>query len=244
MTLELFISGTDTDVGKTQVSCAIIKRLRTVSERVAAFKPVCTGVTPDDRTDLDRLAAAIGCTPDEIAGETFREPLSPPSAAKLEQREVDIERIDTALRTLQAASPDYLLIEGAGGLRCPITEETTILDLVRRWKTPVLVVAGIKLGAINHTLMTHEIATHYGLRPKVVLCEPRPVEPSVRESTVRELAARLKSDIVGVMPFGGDLLNFDHQKPTIWEAGSPIALDVVQSLFGQSTAIGRMPADN
>lgn len=220
-TRALFVSGTDTDAGKTYVTCELIRVLRDAGHTIQPFKPLCTGVTEADPADIGQLAAAANVSRESVAGLTFAAPLSPPSAARLEGTAVDVDRLDDRLRDLRETSPDVLVVEGAGGLLCPVDDTLTMRDLVQRWQLPLVVVAGIKLGAINHTLLTVAAAEEVGLIPHVILNEPQIVDADVWESTVAELTERIGDRIVGVVRQGRSLLQFSPPVPTIG-GGEPL----------------------
>jgi len=154
----LFVAGTDTGVGKTRVACALIGALRARGLRVAAMKPVETGVRRD-QGPLDALAlreAAGGDSPlDDICPERFELPAAPSVAAAAEGRRVDFARIDAAYQRLRA-NRDVVVVEGAGGLRVPLDAHIDMAGLARRFRTPILLVARAALGTFNHTLLSLE----------------------------------------------------------------------------------------
>jgi len=146
----LFVTGTDTGVGKTVVSAALLHRYRHQA-RLRYWKPVQTGIEEDD--DTAAVAALAACAPGEIVREGVRlpRPLSPHAAAALAG--VTIET--TALLAAAARHADAgLVIEGAGGVLVPLNGTDTMATLMTRLGLPVLVVARSSLGTINHTLLT------------------------------------------------------------------------------------------
>lgn len=151
-----FVTGTDTGVGKTFVSAGILASLRRRGVAVAALKPVETGCDPDP-ADGALLGAAAGRA---LVPYTFRPPIAPAVAARLEGRPVSFERIRAALVSLDA---DFCLVEGAGGLLVPYTDDLLAADLVAFLGLPLLVVARASLGTINHTLLTIAEARRRGL---------------------------------------------------------------------------------
>jgi dethiobiotin synthetase len=159
----LFITGTDTGVGKTFVACALATALRARGRRVAVMKPVETGVEREPE-DARRLAAAAAdpAPLDDVCPYRLRAPLAPAVAAGLEGVTIDVERI-VALVARRAAAADVLLVEGAGGLLVPVAGRTTWADVAARARLPVLIVAANRLGAINHCALTAQVATAAGL---------------------------------------------------------------------------------
>ncbi len=150
----LFITGTDTEVGKTVVAAALMHRYRK-ELRLRYWKPIQTGIEQDDDTAMVRSLGE--CPDDEILDEGIRlkRPVSPHLAAKLSGQQITIEQ---AYKTLMAHADQKVswIIEGAGGALAPINDSEQMADLARRLSLPVLVVASTKLGTINHTLLTIE----------------------------------------------------------------------------------------
>lgn len=160
----LLVTGTDTNVGKTWVACALARALRAAGTRVGVLKPVETGVDgePEDATRL-RTAAGDPAPLDDVCPYRLRAPLAPAVAARQEQVEIDVDRL-LALIARRRTEVDTLLIEGAGGLLVPITSRATFLDLARAAGLPLLIVAANRLGTVNHAALTARVARADGLR--------------------------------------------------------------------------------
>jgi dethiobiotin synthetase len=160
----LFVTGTDTGVGKTEVACALIAAARAAGLDVGAMKPAQSGVEPGVPTDADRLhAAAGGGDPMALVCPfSFTPPLAPGVAARLAGAEITLEAILAAARTL-AARHAALLVEGAGGLLVPLTPRESYADLAVALGLPVLLVARAGLGTVNHTALTVEALRSRGL---------------------------------------------------------------------------------
>jgi dethiobiotin synthetase len=151
----IFVTGTDTGVGKTFVTAALVLALRKAGVRAGAVKPFATG----NREDARALRAAMDdeLTFAEINPVFFRRPLSPMVAAQLEGKPVPL-RVRLPKRRF-----DLLLVEGIGGWLVPLTERVTVADWVKRQGWPVIIVARAGLGTINHTLLTVEAARRRGV---------------------------------------------------------------------------------
>jgi dethiobiotin synthetase len=164
----LFITGTDTGVGKTYVAAGIIAGLRAQGVRVGAYKPVVTGSEPGpDRavfSDLERLHDALGreFPRERICPQTFDSPLAPPVAARLEGKAVDTALLRSAFDWWRE-QVEFLVVEGAGGLLSPLTDSECIADLAESLGLPLIIVARLSLGTINHTLLTVEAARYRNL---------------------------------------------------------------------------------
>ena len=155
----IFVTGTDTGVGKTFFCCQLIRFLKEKGIDAFGFKPVETGCCPECE-DAKRLAKVSGKYLEPIY--SFREPLAPAMAADLENVDVNIDKIVSRCKEVLSEYP--VVIEGAGGIMVPISWKFSFLDLVRELSVPVLVVALNKLGVINHTLLTVNICQGMGIR--------------------------------------------------------------------------------
>lgn len=161
----LFVTGTDTGVGKTLITAGLAYALRVLKIDTGVMKPVETGcptragrLRPLDALTL-REAAESRDALDLINPYRFHEPLAPMVAAERSRRRIDVGRLEERFARL-ADRHSVVLIEGAGGLLVPITEETSCLDLAIRLQLPLLIVIGSRLGALNHARLTVETALH------------------------------------------------------------------------------------
>jgi dethiobiotin synthetase len=153
----LFITGTDTGVGKTVVSCALARGLRSAGIDVGVMKPVETGVPEDGPADALALmrAAEVQDGVELVCPVQFELPAAPQAAALHANQSLDMQRIHKAFNELQARH-SFMLVEGAGGLLVPFDEKTNMADLATSLDLPVLIVARASLGTINHTLLSLE----------------------------------------------------------------------------------------
>ncbi len=164
----LFITGTDTGVGKTHVACAVIRGLRSQGVRVGVYKPVVSGsrIGPDGPVwdDVAHLRAAVGheIADERICPQRFHAPLAPPIAARLEGTLVDADLLRSGIDWWRGRV-DVIVVEGAGGLLSPLTETESVADVARDLGFPLIIVARNSLGTINHTLLTVEAARNRGL---------------------------------------------------------------------------------
>ena len=183
------VTGTDTGIGKTVVSCALAERARQRGLRVSAMKPVESGVVERSASDsglasdADRLRAACGSTLplSVVRPYVLEEPLAPMIAAARANVHIDIAVLDTALAQAEHDA-DVVLVEGAGGLLVPIDLHMSYLDLFARWRLPLLLVAGNKLGVLNHVLLTVRAAEAAGVPVRAIVLTAL----SDRDATVAE----------------------------------------------------------
>lgn len=198
----LFVCGTDTGVGKSVVAAALCAALRAAGERVAAYKPVVTGLDEEPGPwppDHELLAAASGTDPTRVTAATFGPPASPHLAAELAGTRLDLDALVGAARDA-ARHADVLVAEGVGGLLVPLNERATIRDLAMALGLPLVVVARPELGTINHSLLTVEAARAAGLDVRAVVFSAWPAEPGVVERSNRETIARMTGLDVEVLP--------------------------------------------
>ncbi|MEP6833341.1 MAG: dethiobiotin synthase [Gemmatimonas sp.] len=182
------VTGTDTEVGKTVVTMALALRARALGIRVAAMKPIESGMssrTSAELSDAERLAHAAGAEDDlDIVGPiVLDEPLAPMMAALRAGMTIDLAVLDRAKDAL-SRDRDLLLVEGAGGILAPITRDYSFANLFKRWSADVVVVAGNRLGVLNHTLLTVRAAESEGLTVQaVILTDISDKDPSNAEAT-------------------------------------------------------------
>ncbi len=201
----LFVSGTDTGVGKTVLSAALLAAIGAAGEPVAAYKPAVTGLDepPQDGAapwpaDHELLGEAAQMAPEAVSPLRFGPAVSPALAAELAGETLTRERILDGARAALAAtqsaggesSPKTIIVEGAGGLLSPLAEEMTVCDLAVALRLPLLIAARPGLGTINHALLTLQVARAHGLNVRAVVLTPWPECPSRLERSNREAIGR------------------------------------------------------
>lgn len=169
----IFITGTDTGVGKTVVAAGLALNLRARGYKVGVMKPVATGCEGYDRRLVSYDAvylweAAENEYPSLTSPARYKNPLAPHVAAGIEKKEIDIAGILKAYRELQKHY-DFLIVEGIGGLMVPLTRDYYVTNLIREMKLPILLVSHIGLGTINHTLLTVDAALVRGFEIKGII---------------------------------------------------------------------------
>ena len=167
MTPGIFVTGTDTEVGKTYVSALIAQQLRSQGVKVGVYKPAASGCieTADGSLfseDADALWQAAGkpATVNHVCPQMFRAPLAPHLSARAEGLELDRNKLFAGIEYWQQNS-DFIIVEGAGGLMSPISDDDFVADLAYEFGYPLAVVVANKLGCINHTLQTLITAAAY-----------------------------------------------------------------------------------
>lgn len=214
----LFVTGTDTDVGKTVVAMAIARGLAEAGRRVAVYKPVASGLgsRDDPRGDPRRLWEAAG-RPGSLAlvcPQVFPAALAPPRAAAAEGRFVDEELLRAGLAAW--GESEVVVVEGAGGLFSPLGPVTLGVDLAREFGYPLVVVDSSRLGAVGRTLATIRAATAEGLVPAAcVLSQVAPPRGAPADPASDDwIAAAAMADLERLLP-GVPVARLAHDAPAV-----------------------------
>ena len=237
-----FITGTDTDVGKTIVTAALLSKFLNAGIDAVPMKPVQTGCPTHangrfGNLDLDLCFQLAGFTPrpeeQELMGPyKFGPACSPHLAARLAGVKIDLQQICEAAAQL-AARHQKVLIEGAGGVLVPINEQETMLDLMRKLELPVIVASRPGLGTINHTLLTLSELRRGGLDIEgVVFCETYPTEWGAIERDNWKTIERLgETKILGYVPYLPNLAE-GVAEPTFFQDVVDKNLELPQKISG------------
>lgn len=196
----VFITGTDTGVGKTWVGCAIARAWSDQAWQVGVFKPAESGDGGDAKALLKAARSVLAL--DLVRPYAFKRPLAPAVAAAEERRPVKLALLKSAYRRI-ALQSERVLVEGAGGLLVPYADRLDGAGLAKALKLPVLIIARAKLGTINHSLLTVEAARRRGLKVLGVVLNGRhdPKDPSLAKNA--EVIRRLgKVPVLGPLPWG------------------------------------------
>jgi dethiobiotin synthetase len=197
-----FVTGTDTEVGKTFATCALLHVARGQGLKAIGMKPVAAGVDGNGRNeDVEALIAAssFASPRDQVNPYCFEAPVAPHIAAAVEGRNIDPARIAAAARDL-AADADLLLIEGVGGFRVPLGDDIDTADLAVRLGLPVILVVGLRLGCLNHALLTAEAIQARGLKLAGWIANAIDPDMPWPEENVTALKERLGAPLLGVLP--------------------------------------------
>lgn len=212
----LFITGTDTDVGKTAAAVAIVKSLVAAGRRVGVYKPVASGILGADKAGGDPVllwsAAGRPGSPSAVCPQVFQAPMAPPHAASIESRQVD-ERLLREGLSGWTESSDIVVVEAAGGLFSPLGDHTLGVDLARDFCFPIVIVDSTRLGAIGRTLATVRAAQSEGLTVAACVLSEVTVpgadvgpanDHAIARVALAELCRRLPGIHVTRLPHGSD----------------------------------------
>ncbi|AEB08409.1 dethiobiotin synthase [Desulfobacca acetoxidans] len=229
----VFVTGTDTDVGKTVIAAGLTAALRSRQVRAVYFKPVQSGCREEDgqliATDarFAQTLAGLGEPLSRLTPITLKLPLAPAVAAAQAGVTIDLEVIAAAYREL-AGRYDFLVVEGAGGLYVPLIDyDFLVLDLARWLRLPLVIVARPGLGTINHTVMTVKAALHAGLSVAGVIINQYPEHPNLAGRTNPEIIEALSGrPILGKIPLISDLQS---------EAGKTVLIESLADVLAAPT---------
>jgi len=208
MKRHLFVTGTDTGVGKTVVSCALMHALRTRNLKVAGMKPVASGSdhTSDGLRNADALAlmaaSTVGADYATVNPLCLEPAIAPHLAARQLGIAIDIYRLRPAFDRL-AALADIVVVEGAGGWRVPLEPGGYLSDLPESWQLDVVLVVGMRLGCINHAVLTAEAITRGPCRLAGWVANSLDPAMPLFDENLATLRALLPAPCLGVLPFMG-----------------------------------------
>lgn len=192
-----FVTGTDTGVGKTLVAAALLHRLHERHPRVVGMKPVAAG-GDDDVAALQR-ASSIEAPRAWVNPYALAAPVSPHIAARREQRVIELAAIVDAFASLRAQA-DAVVVEGAGGFRVPLSDTVDGADLAAALGLPLVLVVGVRLGCLNHALLSAEAIRHRGLRLAGWVANRVDARMPEQDANIEFLARRLGAPCLADLP--------------------------------------------
>jgi dethiobiotin synthetase len=206
MSRAYFVTGTDTDVGKTTVAAGLLHAARLSGLSTAAGKPVASGceLTPKGLRNADALALLAECslplTYEEVNPLAFEPAIAPHLAAREAGVALTVQALLAPMRQMLAKGADFTLIEGAGGWRVPLADQDNLSDLAMALDLPVILVVGVRLGCINHALLTAEAIAQDGLQLAGWVANIIEPKTSRLEENLATLAERLPAPCLGRVP--------------------------------------------
>lgn len=201
--MNYFVTGTDTGVGKTLISCALLQGFAAQGKRVVGMKPVAAGCDDDGQNeDVLQLRAAgnVAVGYGQINPYCFVPAIAPHLAAQRAGVIMRFSRIAASYHEL-AAQADVVIVEGAGGLLVPLNAQQDSADLAKELDLPVILVAGMRLGCLNHALLTVEVIAARGLALAGWVANVVDTDMASIEDNVAALRQRISAPLLGVVPF-------------------------------------------
>ena len=201
MTRGVFVSGTDTGVGKTLAACALLHALAARGVRAMPMKPIAAGAAGGLNEDTQALIDAAGRgAPRDVTPLLLRDAMAPHIAAAREGAAIDLAPVMSAYERLRAQG-DFIVVEGVGGFKVPLAERLDTVDMARAFALPVVLVVGMRLGCLNHALLTADAIAAAGLPFAGWIANH--VDPGmlVPAENVETLRTRLRAPLLGRLPF-------------------------------------------
>lgn len=206
MTAAYFVTGTDTEVGKTTIAAGLLRAARQAGLSTAAAKPVASGCVMTDHglRNEDALTLLAECTLplsyEVVNPFAFAPAIAPHLAAREAGVELNAARLAEPVRQVLALQADFTLVEGAGGWRVPLAGHETLADLAAMLELPVILVVGVRLGCISHALLTAEAIERDGLRLAGWVANIVDPATSRIEETIETLHSHLPAPCLGCIP--------------------------------------------
>jgi dethiobiotin synthetase len=204
---EFFITGTDTDAGKTHVTSLLLKLLAQHKKRAIGFKPIASGceMAFDQLVNADALmlmeSATVSAKYDVINPFSFAPAIAPHIAAQKVGENLSVEKLSAAYQNIKSQGADYLLTEGAGGWALPINDNQYLYDWVSAEQLPVILVVGMKLGCINHALLTTAHMQSLGVNCIGWIANQVDNEMDEYQANLDSLKARLPMPLLAISPY-------------------------------------------
>jgi dethiobiotin synthetase len=201
--MSYFVTGTDTGVGKTLVSCALLHAFAAQGKRVVGFKPVAAGCDDDDHNDDAkqlRAASTVRATYGQINPYCFPHPIAPHLSARHAGSRIDFSRIFASFDEL-AGQSDEVIVEGVGGFCVPLNEKQDSVDLVKQFDIPVILVVGMRLGCLNHALLTMRAIAEAQIECAGWVANVLDADMPALQENIDTLRERIQAPLLGVIPF-------------------------------------------
>ncbi len=201
--MSYFITGTDTGVGKTLVSCALLRAFAAQGRRAVGFKPVAAGCDDDDHNNdakCLRTASNVQASYGQINPYCFPHAIAPHLAARHAGVRIEFSRIQTSYHELSAQA-DEVIVEGVGGFCVPLNEKQDSADLAKQLDLPVILVVGMRLGCLNHALLTQRAIADYQLKCAGWVANVLDADMPAFEENIAALRERITAPLLGVIPF-------------------------------------------
>lgn len=220
--MSYFVTGTDTNVGKTLISCALLHGFAAKGKRVAGMKPIAAGCDENGQhEDVMRLYAAsnVPAGIGQINPYCFSQAIAPHLAAQRAGVSINLARIVESFTTLTRQA-EVVIVEGAGGFVVPLNSKQNSADLVAQLALPVILVVGLRLGCLNHALLTVEAIAARGLTLAGWIANSVDAEMAMLDENIATLQQHIAAPLLGVVPY--------HAPPAAREVAQRLDLDLLE----------------
>ncbi len=227
--MSYFVTGTDTHVGKTLISCALLHGLGGMGYKVVGMKPIAAGCEEEQQNEdvrLLRQAGNLQVAAGQINPYCFTPPAAPHLAARMVGVEIRFGRIMESFRELQAMA-DVVVVEGAGGFCIPLNSKQNSADMVKLMNLPVILVVGVRLGCLNHALLTAEAVRARGLPLAGWVANVIDADMLLLQDNIAALQELIPEPFLGAVPMlsvadgvqAASYLNFEVLRPVVGDDG-------------------------
>lgn len=201
--MSYFVTGTDTGIGKTLVSCALLHAFAEQGKSAVGFKPVAAGCDDDDHNEdakLLRRASNVQATYGQTNPYCFSHAIAPHLAARNAGVRIDFARIMASYKELSVLA-DEVIVEGVGGFSVPLNENQDSADLAQQLGLPVILVVGMRLGCLNHALLTQRAIADYQLKCAAWVANVLDADMPALQENIAALRQRIDAPLLGIIPF-------------------------------------------
>ncbi len=213
----VFITGTDTEIGKTRVSCALLNTLNKKNIKTAGMKPVASGaelenerLVNDDAMQLIQ-AASLKLPYELVNPYVFNVPASPHISARLENQQIDLEKISSCYKEIESQA-DFVAVEGVGGWLAPLNETQTVADMASTLQLPVILVVGMRLGCLNHALLTAQHIQQSNLKLVGWIANCVENNFSYLNENIDTLIQLIDTPLIARLDFNKDIFSQEYEK--------------------------------
>ena len=211
----LFITGTDTDVGKTICAKALLQAASKQNMTTLAYKPIAAGceiteagLRNDDALILQKNSS-IAVPYHAVNPISFQLPIAPHIAAELENKPISLDLISQGLQSLQQKNADLFIVEGAGGWRLPLNDKQMLSDWVVEQNLPVILVVGMKLGCLNHAVLTYETIINDGLNVVGWIANQLQADMPYYQENLQMLSKKIDAPKIAELPYLSNINELD-----------------------------------
>ena len=200
--MTIFVTGTATNIGKTFVTALLVGCLSSKYNKIAVVKPIESGVVKSSKSALNSIKKILKKKSDKVDFYnfvTFKQPVAPFTASLINKKPIDFNMIVKNINHLKGKY-DLVVIEGAGGLKVPITKKLQMIDLIKKIKADVILVTSPSLGTINHTLLSYEALKRMKIKFRGIIINNYPKKPNISEIYNPIIISQNNVKILGLVP--------------------------------------------
>lgn len=213
----IFITGTDTEIGKTRVACALLKTLSQKKIKAVGMKPVASGAERENGQlqnldALELIAASVVKLPYELVNPyVFQTSASPHIAAAIDSQQIELDKIVSCYKEIELQS-EFVIVEGVGGWLAPLNKTQTVADMAKSLQLPVVLVVGMRLGCLNHALLTVQHIQQSGMRLAGWIANCVDTKFAYLEENINMLVKQINAPLIARLDFDDKYFSSGHEK--------------------------------